>query len=185
MASDKSGPERLRAWADEHHSFRWAAHSFADEWAHEVAGLRSEIAKWKWENHENEVEVEHFDDEVARLTPGPDVVAAATWAATQAKNLIDTYRWFFNDAAMDNESLDTIKKHGERLTTLSEFLLQAATVTRTDRVAPETTAGENPASLHTEECDIFEYDGAFRCHTHHKTWGAITNPDVPCKKERP
>ena len=30
------------------------------------------------------------------------------------------------------------------------------------------------------ECRIYEYDGAFKCYTHDKRWGAITNPDQPC-----
>lgn len=31
-----------------------------------------------------------------------------------------------------------------------------------------------------EACKIVEYDGAYRCITHNKTWGAISNPTGPC-----
>lgn len=31
-----------------------------------------------------------------------------------------------------------------------------------------------------ESCRIQEYDGAFRCWTHDRTWGATTDPDEPC-----
>jgi hypothetical protein len=30
-------------------------------------------------------------------------------------------------------------------------------------------------------CSITEYDGAYRCTTHSRTWGAVTNPDQPCE----
>lgn len=30
-------------------------------------------------------------------------------------------------------------------------------------------------------CSITEYDGAYRCTTHGRTWGAVTNPDQPCE----
>lgn len=29
-------------------------------------------------------------------------------------------------------------------------------------------------------CKIHEYDGAFRCTTHDRIWGAVTDPDEPC-----
>jgi len=29
-------------------------------------------------------------------------------------------------------------------------------------------------------CRIHEYDGAYRCYTHNKMWGATTNPNHPC-----
>ena len=29
-------------------------------------------------------------------------------------------------------------------------------------------------------CQITEYDGAYKCATHGKQWGAITSPDEPC-----
>lgn len=35
---------------------------------------------------------------------------------------------------------------------------------------------ETPAA----PCRIHEYDGAYKCFTHQKTWGAITNPGTPC-----
>lgn len=31
-----------------------------------------------------------------------------------------------------------------------------------------------------EGCAILEYDAAFKCFTHDRVWGAITNPDRPC-----
>jgi len=36
-----------------------------------------------------------------------------------------------------------------------------------------------------EPCHIYEYDGAFRCTTHDRQWGAITNPDEPCMELEP
>lgn len=41
--------------------------------------------------------------------------------------------------------------------------------------SPVAPSGEPP-----KECNVFEYDGAFRCVTHGRTWGAITNPTGPC-----
>lgn len=29
-------------------------------------------------------------------------------------------------------------------------------------------------------CKVYEYDGAFKCVTHDRVWGAITNADEPC-----
>lgn len=39
----------------------------------------------------------------------------------------------------------------------------------------------------TTPCRIVEYDGAYKCLTHHRQWGAVTNPDAPCAgaEERP
>jgi hypothetical protein len=31
------------------------------------------------------------------------------------------------------------------------------------------------------DCRISEYDGAFRCWTHNRMWGAVPEPDEPCK----
>ena len=31
------------------------------------------------------------------------------------------------------------------------------------------------------DCHITEYDGAFICWTHNRTWGAVPEPDEPCK----
>jgi hypothetical protein len=30
-------------------------------------------------------------------------------------------------------------------------------------------------------CKIMEYDGAYKCVTHIKVWGAVPQPDEPCK----
>jgi hypothetical protein len=32
------------------------------------------------------------------------------------------------------------------------------------------------------DCHITEYDGAFICWTHNRTWGAMPEPDEPCKE---
>jgi hypothetical protein len=32
----------------------------------------------------------------------------------------------------------------------------------------------------SEPCRIVEYDGAFKCLEHGRTWGAISDPDEPC-----
>jgi len=29
-------------------------------------------------------------------------------------------------------------------------------------------------------CVIYEHDGAYKCYTHKKMWGAVSNPDQPC-----
>lgn len=29
-------------------------------------------------------------------------------------------------------------------------------------------------------CHITEYDGAYKCWTHDRVWGAVTHPDAPC-----
>lgn len=30
-------------------------------------------------------------------------------------------------------------------------------------------------------CDLWEHDGAVRCDTHGRIWGAVSRPDEPCK----
>lgn len=30
------------------------------------------------------------------------------------------------------------------------------------------------------QCHIMEYDGAYKCSTHDRTWGAVPEPDEPC-----
>lgn len=32
-----------------------------------------------------------------------------------------------------------------------------------------------------EVCHVVEYDGAFKCLTHRKMWGAVSKPDTPCE----
>jgi hypothetical protein len=32
-----------------------------------------------------------------------------------------------------------------------------------------------------EPCRIYEYDGAYRCTTHDRLWGAVKDPDEPCE----
>lgn len=32
-----------------------------------------------------------------------------------------------------------------------------------------------------KSCRIHEHDGAFKCYTHQRMWGAVTNPDEPCE----
>lgn len=36
-----------------------------------------------------------------------------------------------------------------------------------------------------QECKVVEYDGAFKCLTHKRKWGAILNPDEPCRPTPP
>ena len=33
-------------------------------------------------------------------------------------------------------------------------------------------------------CNVFEYDGSFKCITHNRTWGAISNPTGECEQHR-
>jgi hypothetical protein len=41
------------------------------------------------------------------------------------------------------------------------------------------TLVERPAYVETQ-CSIREYDGAYKCYTHNRMWGAVTNPQTPC-----
>lgn len=41
--------------------------------------------------------------------------------------------------------------------------------------------GSLPNSLPASECRIYEYDGAYRCFTHNKMWGAVSYPSEPCE----
>lgn len=36
-----------------------------------------------------------------------------------------------------------------------------------------------PASETERECNVMEYDGAFKCYTHNVMWGAVSKPDEP------
>ncbi len=37
----------------------------------------------------------------------------------------------------------------------------------------------------SDPCRIYEHDGAFKCYTHNKMWGAVSNPDKPCEGWEP
>ena len=53
----------------------------------------------------------------------------------------------------------------------------------TGKVTP-TRVAASPDAGPTAPCNITEYDGAFKCWTHNKAWGAITDADPnPCRVE--
>jgi hypothetical protein len=50
-----------------------------------------------------------------------------------------------------------------------------------DRVlGPNTNSVPTGNTAVTEPCRIYEYDGAFKCCAHNRSWGAITSPQTPC-----
>lgn len=48
-------------------------------------------------------------------------------------------------------------------------------------VETELRSAPAPEAQHSAgACRIYEYDGAYKCYTHNRVWGAVTNPDEPC-----
>jgi len=53
-------------------------------------------------------------------------------------------------------------------------------VEKYDLTGERAAAVEGIAADQTTACRIFEYDGAFKCLTHKRLWGAVIAPQQPC-----
>lgn len=75
----------------------------------------------------------------------------------------------------------------QRITELESALEGAASLRESDLDGPDLYVHQwrellvPSKAAAVEPCRIHEYDGAFKCMTHQKTWGAITNGGAPCE----
>lgn len=114
--------------------------------------------------------------------------------AAEALALLESERaaWREERAELVKErdaALRLAKFHGAPLDMPTPYVFAdpAAVQVRTvivDRDVTVPIAEQAPQAPAGERCIIFEYDGAYRCSTHGKTWGAITNPMTPCPGAR-